>query len=77
MNINNHIKNNLLKLKVVPNSKKSQLIEENGLLKLYLKAVPDKNKANRELIKCFKKEFKLNVEIKSGMKSREKVLQVA
>jgi uncharacterized protein (TIGR00251 family) len=76
MDINTHINNNFLKLKVIPNSSKTELIEENNLLKLYLKAVPDKNKANLELIKFFKKNYNLKVEIKSGMKSREKVLRI-
>ena len=76
MNIQSHIQNDLLKLKVIPNSSKVKLVEENGSLKLYLKAVPDKNKANMELIKFFKKQFNLRVEIKSGLKGREKVLRI-
>lgn len=76
MNIEEHIKDSLLKIKVIPNSKKNELKEENKQLKLYLHAVPDKNKANRELIKFFKKELGLNVEIRSGLKSREKVLKI-
>jgi len=69
-----HINNNLLKLKVIPNSSKLELTEENNKLKLYLKAVPDKNKANFELIKFFKKQYQLKVEIRSGTKSRDKTL---
>jgi len=69
-----YIANNLLKLKVVPNSSKLELTEENDKLKLYLRAVPDKNKANLELIKFFKKQYSLKVEIKSGNKSRVKTL---
>lgn len=76
MNLNRFIKNNLLKIKVISNSSKLELIEEDGKLKLYLKSIPDKNKANLELIKFFKKEFGLRMEIKSGMRSREKVLKV-
>ena len=76
MNLTKYIKNNLLKLKVIPNSSRTELIEENGQLKLYLKAVPDKNKANNELIKFFKKKFNLTVEIKSGKKSRHKTLHI-
>ncbi|MBU1111469.1 MAG: DUF167 domain-containing protein [archaeon] len=78
-----YINNNLLKLKVIPNSSKLELVEEipentkqKPLLKLYLKAVPDKNKANLELIKFFKKEYQLKVEIKSGTKSREKTIRI-
>ena len=64
------------KVNVIPNSKKTELIKKNDQLRLYLKAVPEKGKANLELIKFFKKEFGLNVEIKFGMKSREKVLRI-
>lgn len=76
MNINNYIKNNLLKTKVIPNSSRTELKEENSILKLYLKAVPEKGKANKEIIKFFKKEFGLKVEIKVGEKSRDKVLEI-
>ncbi len=68
--------NRLIKLKVIPNAGNTKLIEENGHLKLYLTAVPEKDKANQELIKFFKKTFKLVIEIKSGEKSREKVLRI-
>lgn len=74
--IQKHIKNSCLQVKVVPNSSKEELIEDKGLLKMYLKAVPDKEKANKELIKYFKKELGLHVEIKLGAHSREKVLRI-
>ncbi len=65
-----------LKVKVIPNSKKEEIKEENGILKIHLTSVPEKNKANTGLVKFFKKRFGLNVEIVSGKKSREKVLQI-
>ncbi|MFH1682652.1 MAG: DUF167 domain-containing protein [Candidatus Woesearchaeota archaeon] len=74
--MNLQIKNNLLKIKVIPNSSRTELQETPEGLKLYLKAVPEKGKANAEVIKFFKKEFGLKVEIKSGEKSREKVLRI-
>ncbi len=76
MNLSNCIKNNLMKIKVVPNSSRNELKEVDGGLKLYLKAVPEKGKANKAVIKFFKKEFNLKVEIKSGEKSREKLLEI-
>ena len=76
MKLNQFIKKNLVKIKVIPNSKKTELIEKEGQLKLYLKAVPEKGKANQELIKFFKKEFKLKVKLVKGEKSREKVLKI-
>ena len=52
----------------------TELIEENNQLKLYLKAQPQKGKANDALIKFFKKEYKLRVVVKSGKTSRDKVI---
>jgi uncharacterized protein len=76
MELNKHIKDNLLKIRVTPNSSRTELVEEEGKLKLFLKAVPEKGKANQAVIKFFKKEYKLKVEIKSGEKSRDKVLKI-
>ena len=76
MNLTPHIKDNLLKIKVIPSSSRTELILDGGKARVYLRAVPDKNKANQELIKFFKKELKLSVEIKSGMKTREKTLRI-
>lgn len=70
------LKNNILKIKVVPNSQREELIETESGLKLYLKAAPEKGKANQEVIKFFKKEFGLRASIEKGEKSREKVLRV-
>lgn len=76
MDIKKYIENNLIKIKVNPNVKKTELKEENDKLKLYLKAVPEKDKANKELIKFFKKQFGLKVEIKSGRRNQDKVLSI-
>ena len=51
IDIKKYIKNRHLSIKVVSNSSREELIEEDNGLKLYLKAVPDKDKANKELIK--------------------------
>lgn len=76
MNINNFIQDGKMKVKVIPQAGRTELIEEEGKLKLYLKSAPEKNKANLELIKYFKKKYKLSVRIKSGETSREKVLEI-
>ena len=44
MDIQSHIQNSLIKLRVIPNSSKTELIEENNKLKLYLKSIPYKIK---------------------------------
>ncbi|PIN76867.1 YggU family protein [Candidatus Woesearchaeota archaeon CG10_big_fil_rev_8_21_14_0_10_36_11] len=76
MEISQHIHNELLRVHVIPNASRNHVIEEHTQLKVYIKAVPDKNKANSELVRFFKKEFGLRVTIKSGLKSRDKVLKV-
>ena len=76
MNVHKFIENGKVKIKVIPQSGRTKLREEGGKLKLYLKSAPEKNKANLELIKFFKKECKLLVRIKSGETSRQKVLEV-
>jgi len=76
MDINKHIQNGKIKIKVIPHAGRIELKEEGGKLKLYLKAAPEKGKANTGLIKYFKKEHKLSVRIKLGETSREKVLEI-
>ncbi len=71
------IQNNELKVKVTPNSSKTEIKSiENDFVKINIKAPPEKDKANKELIKFFKKHFKLSVKIKKGKISREKVLEI-
>lgn len=76
MNLHKHIPNNFLKIKAIPNSQTTKLVEKDNHLILYLKSPPEKDKANLELIKFFKKEFGLRVEIKSGKRSRNKVIEI-
>ena len=75
MNIRKYFKDGLL-IKVIPNSNEASIAENNGQIKIYLKSPPRNNKANLELIKFFKKEFNLRVEIVSGLRGRKKVLMI-
>lgn len=76
MDLHNYISNHTFRIKVIPNSDRTKLIEQNGELKLYLQAQPEKGKANLAIIKFFKKEYGLRVEIVSGEKAREKRLRI-
>ncbi|MBI4983743.1 DUF167 domain-containing protein [Candidatus Woesearchaeota archaeon] len=76
MNLHKYIDQGLLLVRVIPNSSQHKLVEENGRLKLYLRMAPDKGKANKELIRFFKKEMGLSLEIKVGAKSRDKMLKI-
>lgn len=63
-------------VRVNPNAKKNQIREiRNETLIIDIKAVPEDNKANEELLKFLKKELKTVFVIKSGKTSRNKLLK--
>ncbi|HLC74323.1 MAG TPA: DUF167 domain-containing protein [Candidatus Nanoarchaeia archaeon] len=69
--------NNKLSVRVIPNAAKTEIVSiENNIVKVRIAAPPDKNKANVELLKFFKKEFDLKLKINSGATSRKKVLEI-
>ena len=67
-------------VKVKPNAKQSKVIyADDGSLIVHLKSPPVDGKANQELIALFAKEFKVTkqaVRIKSGMGSRQKIVEI-
>lgn len=68
-----------IKLIVKPNSPKTEIIcydEEKDALRLNVKAPPEKNKANIEIIRFFKKLLKKDVKIIYGLKDKEKVIKI-
>jgi uncharacterized protein (TIGR00251 family) len=77
MGINQYINNNYLKILVKPNSPKTEIIgwdENKNALRVNIHAKPEDNEANTEVIKFFSKLLKKKVSIKSGTRSREKLL---
>lgn len=68
----------ICKIKVTPNSSKNEIIGwENDVLKVKIKAPPEKGKANKELIHFFSKIFdipKSRIEILQGDSSRTKTI---
>lgn len=70
----------LYQIKVKPNSKQQQIIEEpDGSLTIRLKSPPVDGKANAELIKLLADKFevpKSAIVIKSGVSSRNKLVEV-
>ncbi len=76
MNIEDCIIDNKLKVVVKPNANKTEVIIIGDVVKIAVKAIPDKNKANIELVKFLSKLLKKKVRIISGLKSREKVLEI-
>jgi uncharacterized protein (TIGR00251 family) len=68
-----------LEIKVFPKSSREELLEKDGKLKAYIKAAPDKGKANKALIELVAKKYgvsKSKVKILIGQTSRNKVVEV-
>jgi len=66
----------ILKIKVKVNQPKTEIIEKGEIWKVNVKAKPENNKANEEIIKFFSKIFKKDVKIIRGMKAKQKILEV-
>jgi len=64
-----------LNIKVIPKSKKDEVIEGDPLV-VRVTDPPEKNKANRKVIKLLSKHFKGRVSLVGGLGSREKVIEV-
>lgn len=79
MNLEEHIKDNKLKIVVKANSNKNEILGfesvKNGV-RVTIKEPADKNKANKEIVKFFSKLLKKQVRIKSGLTSKEKILEI-
>jgi len=72
------IKESVFKVIVKPNAKKTELLcydKENNAYRISVAAIADKDKANKELLRFLRKEFKKKVKIKSGQKSRIKLIE--
>lgn len=67
-------------VKVKPNAKQQRIEEAiDGSLIVHLKSPPVEGKANVELIKLLAKNFKVStgqIQIKSGLSSRTKLVQI-
>ncbi|MDV2990860.1 MAG: hypothetical protein N4J56_000514 [Chroococcidiopsis sp. SAG 2025] len=68
------------KVKVKPNSKQQAIEEEaDGSLTVHLKSSPVDGKANQELLQLLAKKFeipKTRIKIKSGLTSRQKLIEI-
>ncbi|MDP3986641.1 MAG: DUF167 domain-containing protein [Nanoarchaeota archaeon] len=66
-----------INVRVHSNSSQEKIVtSDDGCLDVWLKSAPKEGKANAELLKMLRKYFKKEVMIKSGMKSRNKVVEV-
>lgn len=69
----------LIKIKVIAGAKKKQIIESDGILKVYVNAPAVDGKANKAVIEILSEHFNVRksaVKIIRGEKTREKVVEV-
>ena len=66
----------IIKIKVKPNSEKQEIIKHEDSYVVYLKSVPENNKANIELIKLLQRHFNKVVKIKSRLTSKNKIVEI-
>ncbi len=78
--IENTEKGLIVRLKIIPNSSKNELIWKNESLKVKITAQPIENKANKALIEFFSKKLKTaksNIQIIKGELNKEKTLLIS
>lgn len=69
----------IIRLKIIPNSSRNEIIWENAGLKVKITAQPIENKANKALIEFFSKTLKIaksNIQIIKGELNKEKTLLI-
>lgn len=67
----------IIKIKIVPNSSKNDIIIEDEFVKIKVTAQPIENKANKALIEYLSKQFKIpktSIEILKGETSKDKTI---
>ncbi len=68
-----------LEIKAFPKSSREEIVKKDGRIKAYIKAAPDKGKANRALVELVAKEYGVKrsaVRIVSGLTSRKKTVEI-
>ena len=74
-----NIKTNKFKIIAKPNSKENKVEgfdKERNAYRVCVKAKPEGNKANIEIIRFLSKLLKKKVKISSGLKSKEKIIEI-
>ena len=68
-----------LNIKVIPKAKREKLVKEDNMIKAYVKAAPEKGRANKAVIELVAREYgarKSDVVIVTGLTSRNKIVEV-
>ena len=66
----------MIKIKVKPNSGKQSIEKKGEIYLINVKSPAENNKANIEVIKILERYFKKSVKIKSGLTSRNKIIEI-
>ncbi len=69
----------ILRIKIVPNSSRNEIVEEENFIKVKICAPPIENKANKALIEFLSKKIKRaksNLQIIKGELSKEKTILI-
>lgn len=76
--IRGHIRGRRLTIKVIPKAVRTELagIDSSGVLRIRLKAVPEKGEANKELLRFLSKALKAQVRLVRGALSRTKTVEI-
>jgi len=70
------MKSTKIRLRVSTGKSKFKIEFDGELLLVEIKSIPEKGKANKEIIKQIKNFFKSDVKILSGFKSKEKIIEI-
>ncbi len=79
MDINSYVIHNKLHVVVKPNAKKTEILSADRVtkvVKIAVAAPADKDKANKELLKFISRLLGRKVAFASGLRSKEKILQI-
>lgn len=79
MDLNQHVQNGKLGVRVKPNARETKITgydEERKAVLIDIAAPPEDNKANLELLKFVKRKLGRAVFLKSGAASRDKILEI-
>lgn len=79
MDLAAYAQNGILKIIAKPNKMRTEIEKydpEQRAVIVHIAAVPDKDKANKELVKFLSRALGRKVEIVKGMRSREKYIKI-
>ena len=69
-----------IRVKVIPNSKREEVIRDDDYFVVRVKESPKEGKANKAVMKLLAHHFKVpqdSVRISSGIKSKEKIIDIS